>query len=587
MKKQLPHLSGIYKATRAWLLLALLFTGHAGTAQPVFPPFGHHIQFELYTTTLDAMLPEPVYIHIPDTAVYQLWDRLKYGPKRGVVRNQPYSPILLGIQLQPTLTQYHGNTVQSISKDYHSFRISDSSEATLIALGINPGNIHDYQYHVVENDSVELVPWSDLTQLEQRYGARSPYGLVGRFRRPGNVLLIEVKHKKDYSIRDGVLFDWRTSRRPVLKTIGVQVYRGYFNLAHTRVNHGYATRWDAVTRVPLDFAFPVDSTLRMNIDFERPGTMAFTAYLLRHTASLHDTVELGFVSAQGQLSLESSLYRSPGHYEIRVEPQSRKPVFDAAQMISIPFTVLSSTAVGYYVNERTLVVWIVVVVGLVAIGLILYRRYTRRKLRRAANQRTQAQLQLKAVRSQLNPHFLFNALGSIQNLMNKQDLLQANLFLSRFAGLTRQVLQSGEADLISLEDELRMAADYLSMEQLRFGFAFEVQVDPGLSTPNTEIPSLLLQPFLENAVKHGVEALQERGLIRITVLRREHDLQITISDNGKGMPQGQRRDHAYGLKLSEERITLLNQLYPGQPVSMVIDSSAAGTTVVVLLKQWI
>lgn len=184
---------------------------------------------------------------------------------------------------------------------------------------------------------------------------------------------------------------------------------------------------------------------------------------------------------------------------------------------------------------------------------------------------------------------MFNALTSIQNLVNKKDIEGANHYLSRFANLTRKVLNTGEHDLISLEDELRILDDYLQMEQLRFGFQYRIEPDASVNMANTEVPAMLLQPFVENAVKHGVSDLRERGEIAVIVCNENNNLNLIITDNGVGFKPRSNQDggSSFGLKLSEERIELLNQLYAGNPFSLSIDSNADGTTVTVKLKDWI
>ena len=184
---------------------------------------------------------------------------------------------------------------------------------------------------------------------------------------------------------------------------------------------------------------------------------------------------------------------------------------------------------------------------------------------------------------------MFNALGSIQNLMNKNDVAGANHYLAKFADLTRKVLHSGNQEMISLEDELRILEDYLQMEQLRFGFEYRIRADKTINAANTEIPAMLLQPFVENAVKHGIAALKEGGMIEIDIGRQNKDLFLSVSDNGKGF-DGSRSDHTtegFGLKLSEERVELLNKMYKAQPTRLEITSNTSGATITIKLENWI
>ena len=208
-----------------------------------------------------------------------------------------------------------------------------------------------------------------------------------------------------------------------------------------------------------------------------------------------------------------------------------------------------------------------------------------RKLKQTIQEKESVNLKLRAIRSQLNPHFMFNALTSIQGLMNKNDILAANHYLSLFANLTRKVLNTTDQDLISLEDELKIQEDYLQMEQLRFGFQYEVKVGQDINLANTEIPAMLLQPFVENAVKHGVALLQQNGSILVQVNKQRNNLLLSVADNGKGFDKtkAMQQEGSLGLKLSEERIALLNQVHPDQPAILNIDSKQTGTTITITL----
>jgi sensor histidine kinase YesM len=208
-----------------------------------------------------------------------------------------------------------------------------------------------------------------------------------------------------------------------------------------------------------------------------------------------------------------------------------------------------------------------------------------RKLKQSIQEKESVNLKLRSIRSQLNPHFMFNALTSIQGLMNKNDIPAANHYLTLFANLTRKVLNTGEQDLISLEDELKIQEDYLQMEQLRFGFQYEVTVCHEINIANTEIPAMLLQPFVENAVKHGVALLQQNGNIQVQVSKQGNNLVLSVTDNGKGFDKEKitQKEGSLGLKLSEERIALLNQVHPDEPTTLIIDSKQTGTTIAITL----
>jgi len=226
------------------------------------------------------------------------------------------------------------------------------------------------------------------------------------------------------------------------------------------------------------------------------------------------------------------------------------------------------------------------IVGAITGGLAVYvkNKQIKEKVAGEAKQKEVAQLKLNSVRSQLNPHFLFNALAGIQNLMNKNEIDNANRYLSKFARLTRNVLDSKE--LISLTEEKTLLDDYLQMEQLRFGFQYKINASTDLDKENIEIPAMLLQPFVENAVKHGIAEKGNDGEITVTFEKQVSNLVLKISDNGKGFDTTQTYN-GLGLALSKNRISLLNTIYKETPFTLDIQSDTNGTTVTITLTQWL
>ena len=135
--------------------------------------------------------------------------------------------------------------------------------------------------------------------------------------------------------------------------------------------------------------------------------------------------------------------------------------------------------------------------------------------------------------------------------------------------------------------ELQMMETYLRLEQLRFGFQYTLQIDKQLDLHSNNVPSLLWQPLLENAVKHGVASLQQAGQITIQVKQAHDNLVISIADNGKGIPIPE-PSNGFGLKLTRNRISLLNDLNPGQPIHLVFtDNLSVGTEVILTFTHWL
>jgi two-component system LytT family sensor kinase len=546
--------------------------------------FGHNFIFEMIAKDKRTGVAEPVVISVRDTAVDLFFDNFKTDTQRRYDA-EPKNAIMLGVKLNPSLKRYFSAAVQSVSKDYFSYIISDSSDAVLIALGINAGNVTNYRYHVVVDDSMEIVPWSSVPKLEKQYGAKQAYGFLGKYNAPGRRVMIEVINARNYSIRDGVIFDWRINYRPLISQITVGSGNKYFNLAYTGANKGFASRFDPGTGAPLDLAFPADSVHSILFRFKKQETVVHTAYLIRSVGRRTDTIRLGFVDHYGYYDLEKKNFSQPGHYEFVVMQQQKYPVWDEDQLLRIPFEVLPAPLFARGFTLRQAIPYLIAAVLLLALLLIGWRQFAKRKLAKMEYGRNAALLQLKSIRAQLNPHFMFNALSSIQNLMNKNALLEANRYLSKFAGLTRKVLHTSEKEMISLAEEMEIAADYLQMEQLRYGFQYQLKVAEGLDTINIEIPAMIVQPFIENSVKHGMALSKEHGLIVVAIVPNGSSLVISVLDNGKGFDASAK--NGFGLKLSRERIELLNQLHRNQPAQLRVQSEPGNTIVTITLNNWL
>jgi PAS domain S-box-containing protein len=176
---------------------------------------------------------------------------------------------------------------------------------------------------------------------------------------------------------------------------------------------------------------------------------------------------------------------------------------------------------------------------------------------------------IMALRSAMNPHFIFNALNSIQFYISKNERQQAIQYLSTFSKLIRGTLEGSVQNTIKLKDELELLKHYIELELIRFEKKFNVtfSVDPKLSSGNTEIPSLVVQPFVENAILHGLYDKSSEGNLRISVsLQKKRVILFEVEDDGIGRQAAQQiqakknleRHKSMGISLAEERLSIIN-----------------------------
>jgi len=201
---------------------------------------------------------------------------------------------------------------------------------------------------------------------------------------------------------------------------------------------------------------------------------------------------------------------------------------------------------------------------------------------------------LQSLRREMNPHFIFNSLNSVNQFIATNNELEANQYLTKFSKLMRGVMENSTDDFISFSQELDLLQNYLALEKTRFAdkFDFEINIDESLTSQNIMIPGMLIQPFLENAIWHGLRYRNEKGYLKLSFTKDQNLLRVTIEDNGIGIEESkkqktehQKQRQGRGMKNTLERIALLNDLYRKNIQCDIVDKpNAEGVLVNVLLE---
>ncbi len=241
-------------------------------------------------------------------------------------------------------------------------------------------------------------------------------------------------------------------------------------------------------------------------------------------------------------------------------------------------------------NKRQRLIIYSLILGLFLMGLVTYFFYKSNKQKEFSNNL----LALKSLRSQMNPHFIFNALNSVNNFIAKSDERSANRFLSDFSTLMRSVLENSEEDFIPLSKELKLLELYTELEHSRFPdkFDYNIHIDPHIDIESFQIPPMLLQPYIENAIWHGLRYKEEKGFLNIDLTAIGRDaIAIKIEDNGIGRKksqalktQHQKKQRSKGMGNIKKRISVLNKMYKDKVDVTITDASNDGTGTCVVLK---
>jgi LytS/YehU family sensor histidine kinase len=221
----------------------------------------------------------------------------------------------------------------------------------------------------------------------------------------------------------------------------------------------------------------------------------------------------------------------------------------------------------------------------IAFGFILFLFYMKR---REANfraveaeiQTKMAKVEMKALRAQMNPHFIFNCLNSIYHFMTKKDTVQASKYLIKFSNLIRSILENSLHQEVALKEDLEALELYIQLEQMRLDnkFDYEINIYSNIDTSTIFVPPLIMQPFVENSIWHGLSNKAEGGLIKIEIYRDEDMLTYILEDNGSNLVKPsdlpeieQLKKSSIGISATKERLELVNKKYNIQANFLMTD----------------
>ncbi|BAU52469.1 sensor histidine kinase [Mucilaginibacter gotjawali] len=474
---------------------------------------------------------------------------------------------------------------QNRPKDFVAINTFDAAKAQFFLHGVDKTNAADYEYRVLDGKSKTIVPWSTIIKFPSKdvgvvSGIKKMAWLGGYSASLGNRIIVDVRKKGSANILSTAVVAW-VPIRPVLSDIYSANELNIFlnRLSHPWSGSKYKSQYpvkqiDNTTGLPQKFITePRDNNLIFYL----------TANIYKKEQLEYELIKNGVIFIPWKANDFDNGFvwltnLQPGEYSLKMRyTAQREHVTEYPFLIKTPWY-----QSGWF---HFVFILLLAFFGGFFVVLILNSRH-RRKAEKELSKKTKLQLELKAIYAQLNPHFIFNALSSIQGLINKQDIKGANSYLSDFAGLLRESLNNSNKEQVALKQEVAALETYLKLEQLRFGFKYNISVADDINVYETEIPSLLLQPLVENAVKHGVSALQENGRISVNFIRKQNDMMVSVTDNGGGFMAAE-NESGFGLKLTRDRIKLMNDLANGQAIGFEMKANTpSGTLAELTFKNW-
>jgi tetratricopeptide (TPR) repeat protein len=295
-----------------------------------------------------------------------------------------------------------------------------------------------------------------------------------------------------------------------------------------------ALKWFSVDQNPrgLHDAFALKSEC-----LERMGDFVGALNAQRQAAQWRDSI-YSADATESLLALEAQLWTEKNQHYLDLAEKQNELKTKEAQIAQNKSDRLST--------QRN---WLITIFVLLLLGGGI-AWYLNRKRRQNIMQRKITELRIAALRAQMNPHFIFNALGSVQLLINTQKSREANMYLSSFARLLRTILENSGSATLSLEEELEALKLYVQLEALRFKFEYQIEVDEEINPADVRMPGMLIQPLIENAIKHGISGKHQDGRLKVRFHQKEEGLLCVVEDNGIGREEAGKIKREAGLHRS-------------------------------------
>ncbi len=274
---------------------------------------------------------------------------------------------------------------------------------------------------------------------------------------------------------------------------------------------------------------------------------------------------------------------APGKYIFKVTSCNNEGVWDSAPA-EFSFSILAPIWKRGWFVAGEIISGIILLLILFRLRANAIRKKEAEKLSREIELATN---ELKALRAQMDPHFIFNSLSSIQSFIMTKDEDSALKYLNKFAKLMRMILSNSEKSSVTIREEIDSLKLYLELEALRWEnkFDYEIKISPEVETDFHKIPSMLIQPYVENAIIHGISAKENgKGKIEITISQTDTYIICTIADNGIGRKKSEElkknsshpKHESMGMKITNERLEVLNRIHKSNLSVNIIDEEENG-----------
>lgn len=464
------------------------------------------------------------------------------------------------------------------------FFVYDTAGIYFLTPHVHQKNTHDFEFTVLLNNKTTVTPWSHISQFTQASvgGMESGSGITGNYRAgTGQYLVAHLRNKTGQIVSSSVIYFKKNT--PEIKSLSTSDDARAFSRLVADKDHfkkdqpdvGWHRRYTSNLFNETDKLKLASNETNVLIDI--------SSNIYRQDALEYALFKDGEEIRKWNSNEYDNHYillreLGPGDYKVLIRFKRQRE--------SIRELNFSISSIWYKTAAFKAAIFAFLILAvLFVIFLSKYRKqkkvlaFLNRKAERSAGE-------LKNIHALLNPHFTFNALSSIQALVNKGEVDAASKYLSSFGELLRETLKESKTDHIPVIKELENLKIYTSLEQLRYLFKYDLSTDANIDLYSSTIPPFLLQPFVENAIKHGLSKMNGQGELKLSICKNENTMQVKIADNGPGFDTGSLKE-GYGLSLSRKRIEVLNREYGEELIKLQLDSTKEGSTILLSFKNWL
>ena len=332
--------------------------------------------------------------------------------------------------------------------------------------------------------------------------------------------------------------------------------RGKLSLAKKYINKSIAFWRESDMLIPLNDAYYLKSVI-----LSKSGDLAEAYHFLNKYQLFRDSTYA--LETKSKIAELSEMFMSEQN-ERKILEQERKLAEESSQRLLIQNKLENSK------QQTRLIIALFIISLVLFVAIVVIIRNKNRQEQLIKKQR-EIELQQTLLRTQMNPHFIFNAMSVIQSYIYDEDTANSSKFLIHFSKLMRMILENNAKQFIPLETELEIINRYLVLQKMRFEdrFDFEVKGNESIDATSTSIPPMLVQPFIENAIEHGDLDKVDKGKVKVTCEIYEDLFIFTIEDNGIGRQQAEQKKkkpsseshRSMAVELTQSRILLLNEKY--------------------------